>query len=133
MIDRIRKTIDESFLTAEQKQILHTMLEHSGINQEFYAQFNEYIQQQANLSDEKLTTLQQEFDALIASQHNSYLEEKKLLDKQLEYELSKLSLFDISQRKIVWENYYHQLKLLQKYKLDLTSTKYIQLTRQQVI
>ena len=120
MKEEILKLIEQSFLTENKKQELISVLNKGVDKNDFFDLFNQFLIEDINIRKEKYQFSIKNIDDLFTENCNLFLTEKKVLDDDVEKKLLNVSVTDVIQRDIVWNEYYKSLNLLNnKYEIAL--------------
>ena len=106
---KIKKLIEQSFLSSEQKRFLFQYIELKRVDMKFFDIFSTYLMETAKKNGpsyeklaDKIQNLQKELD------ERATLEKKRIEDR-LEQELSSIDQLDLKTRRRIWEEYYDTL------------------------
>ncbi|MBI3633765.1 MAG: hypothetical protein HY226_05765 [Candidatus Vogelbacteria bacterium] len=106
---KIKKLIEESFLSSEQKRFLVQHVDLKGVDMKFYSVFNDYLEDATkNQGDKFESTLRKIKDLQIELDKRITLE-KARIEERLEQELLTIDPLDLKTKRRIWEEYYDTL------------------------
>lgn len=112
--EEYKKIIQESFLSKQDKEILHQQLENNGVTKAFIKLFNDLLIAE---TDARIALYEKSVDAYESEcsiLEEKYAERRLELEKKLDEIISSLDRNELEKKKSVFDTYYADLKKLQE-------------------
>ncbi|MBI3632107.1 MAG: hypothetical protein HY225_01530 [Candidatus Vogelbacteria bacterium] len=106
---KIKKLIEESFLTSEQKRFLVQYIDLKGIDMKFVSVFNQYLEEATENQDDKYELVLKKIKEAENTLDKRATTEKSRIEERLEQELSNIDPLDLKTKGRIWEEYYDTL------------------------
>ena len=105
----LKKLINDSFLSLDQKRFLVQYIDLKGIDMKFFESFNEYLTEATKERGKKYEKVVNQIKALEKELDDRSTVEKGRIEERLEQELSGIDPLDLKTRGRIWEEYYDTL------------------------
>lgn len=106
---KIKKLIEDSFLSSEQKRFLAQYIDLKGIDMKFYGIFNDYLEEATKERGDKYEQTLRKIADLEIELDKRITVEKERIEERLEQELSTIDPLDLKTKGRIWEEYYDTL------------------------
>ncbi len=106
---KIKKLIEDSFITPEQKRFLFQHIDLKGTDIKFFDTFNDYLVEATKKMGGKYDETIKKIDKLQTELDSRVTAEKSRIEEQLEQELSVLDSKDLKTKSRIWKEYYDTL------------------------
>lgn len=107
---KIKKLIEDSFITPDQKRALSQYVDLKGVDMRFFDTFNNYLVEATRDKGKKYDQTIKKIDDLQAGLDERITTEKSEIEKNLEQELSVLDPKDLKTKSRIWKEYYDTLE-----------------------
>lgn len=106
---KIKKLIEDSFITSEQKRSLTQYIDLKGVDMKLFDMFNSYLVEATRNSGKRYKETLKKIDDLQAELDEKITQEKSRIEERLEQELSGLDPSDTNTKGRIWKEYYDTL------------------------
>lgn len=105
----IKKLIEDSFLSSEQKRLLVQYMDLKGIDMKFFDNLNTSLREATKDKGRKYKKTLEKIKELEETLDKRATIEKKRIEENLEQELTSIDPLDLRTRQRIWEEYYDTL------------------------
>lgn len=108
----LKKLINSSFLSENNKKYLMQYLELKGSDTRFFDLFNTYLKEETIKAKDEFVHLLEEMEKKSEALENKITNQKMAIEEKIETELAEMDPTDMDNKHRVWDEYYSELDSL---------------------